>query len=590
MRKRKLSSFIFPSILSALLFYLGNRFGSLYMNGTNGNIIERFDYATAQFIESFSTRPFYVDTTQTPLIFGFVFGSVIWVYILYHLFDRTNYLEGVEHGSARWGTPNEIKPMADKEFSQNILLTQTERMSMNTRKTMRNNNVLVIGGSGSGKTRFFVKPNLMQKHCSFVVTDPKGTLLPECGKMLKAGLYDIRYFNVLDFKKSMHYNPFAYIRKEKDILVLVNAFILNTSGKGAQANQDFWVQAEKLLYMALIGYIWYECRPNEQNFGTLTYLLTQMEAKEDDEDYVGPIDILFQELEEKDEEHFAVLQYKKYKKAAGKTAKSILISCGARLAPFDIKELKEITSFDELHLDTLGDEKTALFLIVDDKDGTFNFVVALLFTQLFSELCNKADNEYGGRLPFHVRILADEIMNIAQIPDFEKIISVIRSREISICPIVQNMAQIKNLYKDSAGTIVGNCDTLLFLGSGEEETAKSISGRVGKTTIDQRTESQSKGANTSVTLGQQVIARDLLTPDEVGTLPNDECLLFIRGLRPFKSKKFIIEEHPCYKQLSDFDRGNELIYYKTNDTPTEYLTYVDEIITFDADELNALAE
>lgn len=561
MKREKL---IITSIVSILIFYLFNRISFLYKS-IDGDILTKINLSIDNLSKSISKNIFFIDTTPESMLIGLAGLVGVFLVVLYNSFTRSNRLEGKEHGSAEWGSAIDIKPFIDKDYEKNMLLTETERISIDTRKTLRNNNILVVGGSGSGKTRFFVKPNLMQLHTSYVITDPKGTLLPECGKMLVDAGYKLKYFNTIDFSKSMHYNPFEYIRKEKDILKLVNTIILNTNGEGEKAKEDFWVKAERLLYQALIGYIYYELPKEDRNFSTLLYLLNQMEAKEDNEEFKTPIDIIFEDLENEDEGHFAVRQYKKYKQAAGKTAKSILISCGARLSPFDIKELREITEYDELELDTLGDNKQSLFIIIDDTDSTFNFLVSILYTQMFNVLCNKADNEYKGRLPVHVRCLLDEFANIGQIPSFEKLIATIRSREISAVPIVQNMAQIKGLYKEQAGTIVGNCDTTLFLGSGEEETQKSISARVGKTTIDHTSINISKGQSGSLSLNNQIIARDLITPAEVGLLKTDECLLFVRGVKPFKSKKFNIEKHKRYKELADYSEDNRYDVLKNKD-------------------------
>lgn len=427
--------------------------------------------------------------------------------------NAKKYRKGIEYGSARWGGAEDIKPYVDPVFENNVILTQTERLMMSSRpkqpKYARNKNVLVIGGSGSGKTRFFVKPNLMQMHSSYVVTDPKGTVLIECGKLLQRGGYHIKVLNTINFRKSMKYNPFVYIRSEKDILKLVNTIIANTKGDGEKSGEDFWVKAEKLYYTALIGYIWYEAPESEKNFTTLLEMINASEAREDDEDFQNPVDLMFERLEQKDPEHFAVKQYKKYKLAAGKTAKSILISCGARLAPFDIKELRDLMETDEMELDTIGDRKTALFVIISDTDDTFNFVVSILYTQLFNLLCDKADDVYGGRLPVHVRCLLDEFANIGQIPKFEKLIATIRSREISASIILQSQSQLKAIYKDNADTIVGNCDTTLFLGGKEKTTLKEISEILGKETIDSFNTSETRGRELSHGLNYQKLGKDM---------------------------------------------------------------------------------
>ena len=474
--------------------------------------------------------------------------------------NAKKYRKGMEYGSARWGTAEDIKPYTDPVFENNIPLTQTERLTMNSRpkqpKYARNKNILVIGGSGSGKTRFFVKPSLMQMHSSYVVTDPKGTVLIECGKLLQRGGYKIKVLNTINFKKSMKYNPFAYLRSEKDILKLVNTIIANTKGDGEKSGEDFWVKAEKLYYTALIGYIWYEAPDEEKNFTTLLEMINASEAREDDEDFKNPVDLMFDRLEEKDPEHFAVKQYKKYKLAAGKTAKSILISCGARLAPFDIRELRELMETDEMELDTLGDRKTALFVIISDTDDTFNFVVSILYTQLFNLLCDKADDEYGGRLPVHVRCLLDEFANIGQIPRFDKLIATIRSREISASIILQSQSQLKAIYKDNADTIVGNCDTTLFLGGKEKTTLKEISEILGKETIDSFNTSETRGRELSHGLNYQKLGKELMTQDEIAVMDGGKCILQLRGVRPFFSDKYDITKHPKYKYLSDADPKN----------------------------------
>lgn len=474
--------------------------------------------------------------------------------------NAKKFRKGIEYGSARWGTAEDIKPYIDKNFYDNILLTQTERLTMNSRpknpKFARNKNVLVIGGSGSGKTRFFVKPNLMQMTTSYCVTDPKGTILVECGKMLQKGGYKIRSLNTINFKKSMHYNPFAYIRSEKDILKLVNVIIANTKGDGEKSGEDFWVKAERLLYCALIGYIYYEAPEEEKNFITLLDLINASEAREDDENYKSPVDMLFDRLAEREPEHFAVKQYVKFKQAAGKTLKSILISCGARLAPFDIKELRDLMEYDELELDTLGDEKTALFVIISDTDDTFNFVVAIMYSQLFNLLCDKADNEYGGRLPVHVRCLLDEFSNIGQIPKFEKLIATIRSREISACIILQAQSQLKAIYKDNADTIIGNCDTTLFLGGKEKSTLKELSETLGKETIDMYNTSETRSNQNSYGTNYQKLGKELMSQDELSVMDGGKCILQLRGVRPFLSDKYDITKHPRYKMLSDYDKKN----------------------------------
>ncbi len=473
--------------------------------------------------------------------------------------NAKKYRKNEEYGSARWGKPEDIAPYIDPEFKNNVILTQTERLTMNNRpkdpKTARNKNVLIVGGSGSGKTRFFIKPNLMQCHSSYVVTDPKGSVVCECGKMLQKNGYEIRILNTINFKKSMKYNPFAYIHSEKDILKLVTCLIQNTKGEG-KGGDDFWLKAETLLYTALIGYIHYEAPEEERNFNTLIEMINSMEVREDDEEFENQVDILFRELKEKNPDHFAVRQYAKYKLAAGKTAKSILVSCGARLAVFDIAELREVTAYDELQLDTLGDKKVALFLIMSDTDDSFNFLISMCYTQLFNLLCEKADDVYGGRLPVHVRCLIDEAANIGQIPKLEKLIATIRSREISACLVLQAQSQLKAIYKDNADTIIGNCDARLFLGGSEPTTLKELSAALGKETIDTFNTGESRGKEVSHSLNYQKLGKELASVDELAVLDGGKCILQLRGVRPFKSDKYDITGHPNYKYLSDADPKN----------------------------------
>ena len=480
--------------------------------------------------------------------------------------NAKKFRKDMEYGSARWGRYEDIKPYIDPVFANNIILTQTESLTMNNRpadpKTARNKNVLIIGGSGSGKTRFWLKPNLMQctskKYpVSFVVTDPKGSIVTECGKMLLRFGYRLKIMNTINFKKSMHYNPFAYIHSEKDILKLVTVLIANTKGEG-KAGDDFWVKAETLLYTALIGYIHYEAPLEEQNFSTLSEFINAMEVREDDEEFQNPVDLMFADLESQNPQHFAVRQYKKYKLAAGKTAKSILISCGARLAPFDIQELRDLTAYDELELDTLGDRKTALFLIISDTDDTFNFLISMCYTQLFNLLCEKADDVYGGRLPVHVRCLIDEAANIGQIPRLEKLVATIRSREVSCCLVLQAQSQLKALYKDNADTIIGNMDTSIFLGGKEPTTLKELSTALGKDTIDTYNTGESRGREVSHSLNYQKLGKDLMSQDELAVMDGGKCILQLRGVRPFLSEKYDITKHPNYKYTSDFDKRNEL--------------------------------
>ena len=515
------------------------------------------------------------------MFYGILGGIIVKLIVYYRAKNAKKYRQGVEYGSARWGTEKDIQPYVDPVFEENIILTETERLMMSGRpkepKYARNKNILVIGGSGSGKTRFFVKPNLMQMHSSYVVTDPKGTVLVEVGHLLASGSpmtdengkiirdkegkvvyepYKIKVLNTINFKKSMHYNPFVYIRSEKDILKLVTTIIANTKGEGQQSGEDFWVKAEKLYYCALIGYIWYEGREEEKNFNTLLALINASEAREDDENFKNPVDLMFDELEQKDPNHFAVRQYKKYKLAAGKTAKSILISCGARLSPFDIAELRELMSYDELELDLLGDRKTALFVIISDTDDTFNFIVSIMYTQLFNLLCDRADDVYDGRLPIHVRCLLDEFANIGQIPKFEKLIATIRSREISASIILQSKSQLKAIYKDNADTIEGNCDTTLFLGGKEKTTLKEMAEILGKETIDLYNTSDTRGSQRSYGLNYQKTGKELMSQDEIAVMDGGKCIMQLRGVRPFFSDKFDICKHKNYKYLSDYDKKN----------------------------------
>ena len=493
------------------------------------------------------------------LLIGIAGAVLIRLMVYFKGKNAKKYRKGIEYGSARWGNAEDIKPYTDPVFQNNVLLTQTERLTMNSRpkqpKYARNKNILVIGGSGSGKTRFFVKPNLMQMHSSYVVTDPKGTVLVECGKLLQRGGYRIKVLNTINFKKSMRYNPFAYIRSEKDILKLVNTLIANTKGDGEKAGEDFWVKSERLFYCALIGYIWYEAPEEEKNFTTLLEMINASEAREDDPEFQSPVDQMFERLEEKDPEHFAVRQYRKFLLSAGKTRSSILISCGARLAPFDIREVRELMEDDELELDTIGDKKTALFLIMSDTDTTFNFILAMVQSQLINLLCDRADDKYGGRLPVHVRLILDEFANIGQIPNFDKLIATIRSREISASIILQSQSQLKAIYKDAAEIISDNCDCTLFL-SGRGKNAKEIAEVLGKETIDSYNQSENRGAQTSHGLNYQKLGKELMSQDEIATMDGGKCILQVRGVRPFFSEKYDITRHPRYKYLSDADKKN----------------------------------
>lgn len=548
--------FILSNIPYLSFFYIGNIFSKHINSYVGGDIIDRImvgisDIGTLSYIPSLNPRNLLVGISVAALVKLIVYSKGK---------NKKKYRQGKEYGSARWGESKDIAPYIDPKFENNVLITNTERLTMNSRpknpKYARNKNVLVIGGSGSGKTRFYVKPNLMQMHSSYVVTDPKGTLVLECGKMLYENGYDIKILNTINFKKSMKYNPFAYLRSEKDILKLVQTIIANTKGDGEKAGEDFWVKAEKLYYTALIGYIYYEAPEEEKNFKTLLDMIDASEVREDDETYMNPIDRLFEALEKKDPSHFAVKQYKKYKLAAGKTAKSILISCGARLAPFDIRELRELMSEDELELDKIGDRKTALFVIISDTDDTFNFVVSIMYSQLFNLLCDKEDDVYGGRLPVHVRCLLDEFANIGLIPKFEKLIATIRSREISASIILQAQSQLKAIYKDHADTIVGNCDSTLFLGGKEKTTVKELSETLGKETIDLYNTSETRSNQKSFGLNYQKTGKELMSQDEITVMDGGKCIYQLRGVRPFLSDKFDITKHKNYKLLEDYDKKN----------------------------------
>ena len=548
--------FLKQNIPYLAFFYVGNIFSRHVRAYTGGDVIDKI----FQGILEINTMSFITSIHPTDIIMGVVVAVLIKFIVYTKGKNAKKFRQGKEYGSARWGTTKDIQPYMDEKFQNNILLTQTERLTMNGRpanpKYARNKNVLVIGGSGSGKTRFYVKPNLMQMHSSYCVTDPKGTIVIECGKMLEDNGYEIKILNTINFKKSMKYNPFAYLRSEKDILKLVQTIIANTKGEGEKAGEDFWVKAEKLYYTALIGYIFYEAPREEKNFATLLDMIDASEVREDDETYMNPIDRLFEALEKKEPTHFAVKQYKKYKLAAGKTAKSILISCGARLAPFDIQELRDLMKEDELELDTLGDRKTALFVIISDTDDTFNFVVSIMYSQLFNLLCDKADDEYGGRLPVHVRCLLDEFANIGLIPKFEKLIATIRSREISASIILQAQSQLKAIYKDNADTIVGNCDSTLFLGGKEKTTLKELSETLGKETIDLYNTSETRSNANSYGLNYQKTGKELMSQDEITVMDGSKCIFQLRGVRPFLSDKFDITKHKNYKLLEDYDKKN----------------------------------
>ena len=553
---RDKKKFVLENLPYLLFFYIGNIFASHVNSYVGGDIIDRILVAFSQI----DTLKYIPSLKIKNLIPGLILSVLIKLILIQKKKKAKKFREGREYGSARWGNEKDIEPYIDKKFENNVLLTQTERLTMNNRpknpKYARNKNVLVIGGSGSGKTRFFVKPNLMQMHSSYVVTDPKGTLVLECGKMLERNGYEIKILNTINFKKSMRYNPFAYLKSEKDILKLVQTIIANTKGEGEKSTEDFWVKAEKLYYTALIGYIFYEAPKEEQNFTTLLAMIDASEVREEDENFKNAVDYMFEALEKEKPNHFAVKQYKKYKLAAGKTAKSILISCGARLAPFDIQELRDLMKEDELELDTLGEKKTALFVIISDTDDTFNFVVSIMYSQLFNLLCDKADDEYGGRLPVHVRCLLDEFANIGLIPKFEKLIATIRSREISACIILQAQSQLKSIYKDNADTIVGNCDSTLFLGGKERTTLKELSESLGKETIDLYNTSETRSNQKSFGLNYQKTGKELMSQDEITVMDGGKCIYQLRGVRPFLSDKFDITKHKNYKLLEDYDEKN----------------------------------
>ena len=562
MRTEDVKKILVLSVPYVIIGYLADKVSWVYRHVPGDMFAKKIGNTFLCFTQGFK-NPFPSFHTLD-LLAGILVALIFRGIVYYRSKNAKKYRQGVEYGSARWGTVADIKPYMDPKPENNMILTQTEGLTMNNRPknpgTARNKNVLVIGGSGSGKTRFFVKPNIMQ--CCFpnpdyptsvVCTDPKGTILVECGHLLKKSGYQIKVLNTISFNKSHHYNPFMYIRSEKDILKLVNTIIANTKGEGDKSGEDFWVKAEKLYYQALIGYIWYEAPEEEMNFTTLLEMLNASETREDDDTFKNAVDLMFDELAEREPDHFAVRQYAKYKLSAGKTARSILISCGARLAPFDIKELRDLMSYDELELDLIGDRKTALFVIISDTDDTFNFVVSIMYTQLFNLLCDRADNKYNGRLPVHVRCLLDEFANIGQIPKFEKLIATIRSREISACIILQSQSQLKAIYKDSADTIVGNCDTTLFLGGKETTTLKEMSEMLGKETIDMYNTSDTRGSNRSYGINYQKTGKDLMSRDELAVMDGGKCILQLRGVRPFFSNKYDITKHKNYPQLSDSD-------------------------------------
>ena len=563
MRQVNLKKYVLPNLPYLFVGLYATKLGQAWRLSSGTEFADKVLHLMDGFAAAFqSAAPSF---HPSDLLVGLCCGAALRLAVYLKGKNAKKYRHGTEYGSARWGTAKDIQPFVDPVFENNTILTQTEQITMNNRpkdpKTARNKNFLIIGGSGSGKTRFWLKPNLMQCDnetypCSFVVTDPKGSIVVECGKMLRRKGYRIKIMNTINFKKSHHYNPFSYIHSEKDILKLVNCLIVNTKGEGGKSGDDFWLKAETLLYTALIGYIHYEAPEEEQNFSTLLEMINAMEVREDDEEFKNAVDLMFDELKERDPGHFAVRQYAKYKLAAGKTAKSILVSCGARLAPFDIGELRELTAYDELELDTLGDRKTALFFIMSDTDDTFNFLISMAYTQLFNLLCEKADDVYGGRLPIHVRCLIDEAANIGQIPRLEKLVATIRSREISACLVLQAQSQLKALYRDHADTIVGNMDARLFLGGSEPTTLKELSAALGKETIDTYNTGESRGRETSHTLNYQKLGKELASVDELAVLDGGKCILQLRGVRPFLSDKYDITKHPNYKYLSDSDKRN----------------------------------
>ena len=578
MKQKSIKKLLLPNLPYFLLGLYATKLGQAYRLAAGTGLSEKLLHIMEGVVAAFQSP--YPSFHPIDLLVGLCCGAALRLAVYVKGKNAKKYRKNMEYGSARWGTHEDIAPYIDPVFQKNVILTQTESLTMNSRpkdpKTARNKNVLIIGGSGSGKTRFWLKPNLMQMHSSYVVTDPKGTILVECGKMLQRGApklgkdgkpmkdkrgkviyepYRIKVLNTINFKKSQHYNPFSYIHSEKDILKLVTTLIANTKGEG-KAGDDFWVKAETLLYTALIGYIHYEAPVEEQNFSTLIEFINAMEVREDDEEFKNPVDLMFDALEAEKPDHFAVRQYKKYKLAAGKTAKSILISCGARLAVFDIAELREVTAYDELELDTLGDQKTALFLIMSDTDDSFNFLISMCYTQLFNLLCEKADDVYGGRLPVHVRCLIDECANIGQIPKLEKLMATIRSREISACLVLQAQSQLKALYKDNADTIIGNCDCSIFLGGKEPTTLKELSAVLGKETIDTYNTGESRGRETSHSLNYQKLGKELMSQDELAVMDGGKCILQLRGVRPFLSDKYDITKHPNYRLTADANPRN----------------------------------
>ena len=559
MNTKKLKKVLLPNIPFVLVGAIATNLGEAWRLAVGDNASEKIQslFIDGAFKTAFSNP--LPSLHPVDLLVGILIGAALWAFMYFKKKNAKKFRHNTEYGSARWGTPADIEPYMDPVFENNVILSQTERLTMNSRpanpKYARNKNVLVVGGYGSGKTRFFIKPNLLQLHSSMVLTDPKGTVINEVGNAFLVNGYRIKIFNTINFKKSMHYNPFAYIHDEKDILKLVTTLIANTKGEG-KGGDEFWEKAEKLLYSALIGYIHYEAPEEEKNFTTLLEMINAMEVREDDEEFKNPVDLMFDQLAERDPDHFAVRQYAKYKLSAGKTAKSILVSCGARLAPFDIKELREITMYDELELDTLGDQKTALFLIMSDTDATFNFLISMVYTQLFNLLCEKADDVYGGRLPVHVRCLIDEAANIGQIPNLEKLMATIRSREISAALVLQAKSQLKAIYKDNADTIIGNCDSQIFLGGSEQTTLKDLNSTLGKETIDMYNTGETRGTSQSYNMNYQKLGHDLMSIDELAVMDGSKCIVQVRGVRPFLSDKYDLTKHPKYYLTADADKKN----------------------------------
>lgn len=559
--KKRSSNLLLYLLLSCIAFYLANRF-TVSFQGLEGDLLEKLNISINNFLPELKANPLFISVSLVPLSAGLIACAIVWLVWLYNCYDQKNYMPGIEHGSAEWGESKDIKPLMDPDPQRNIILTATEGISLHSTKDPeynRNKNVLVIGGAGSGKTRFYVKPNIMQMHSSYVITDPKGEILRDCGKMLQDNGYKLKVLNLIEMDKSDFYNPFNYIKDEKDILKLVNNLITNTTSPGSKSSDEFWTKAETALLQALFGYVLYETLPNERNIGTVLKLLRLAEAKEEDESFKSGLDIIFEELKERTPDHFAVKQYDIFKLAAGKTAKSILVTLGVRLSPFYIEAVEHLLSDDTMELENIGEEKTALFIIIPDSDPTFNFIAAIMYQQLFDILFYKADHEHDGRLPFPVRFILDEFANIGRIPNFVTYVATMRSREISVNVILQNLSQLKSTYKDSWETIVGNCDSILFLGGSEESTLEYVSKRIGKTTIDNRNINETKGQSASYSLNYQILGRDLITPDEVGRMPNSECILLIRGLKPFKSQKYDIESHPNYQKIGESNKNNRFV-------------------------------